>query len=67
MYVANVAGAMSLEALHGTVAPFDARVHKVRPHPWQMETAHQLLELLEGSSGLLRNDLDEDPQGKFEW
>jgi len=63
-YVANIAGALSLEALHGTAAPFDARVHKVRPHPRQMETARQLLDLLDGSE-LVRDDLDEDPQDAY--
>ena len=63
-YVANTVGALSLEALHGTAAPFDARVHRVRPHPRQIETASQLLDLLDGSE-FLRDDLDEDPQDAY--
>ena len=31
--LADVAGAMSLEALMGTNAAFDARIHALRPHP----------------------------------
>jgi urocanate hydratase len=62
--VANIAGALSLEALHGTAAPFDARVHSVRPHPRQINTAKQLLKLLEGSE-FLREDLGEDPQDAY--
>ena len=31
--VADIAGALSLEALHGTVWAFDARLHAARPHP----------------------------------
>jgi len=57
--VANIAGALSLEALHGTAAPFDARIHMVRPHPRQLETARQLLDLL-GGSEFLRDNLDQD-------
>jgi hypothetical protein len=31
--VADIAGAMTLEALKGTPAAFDARIHNARPHP----------------------------------
>jgi histidine ammonia-lyase len=31
--VADLLSAMSLEALQGSIKPFDARVHEVRPHP----------------------------------
>ena len=47
--LADVAGAMSLEALMGTPAAFDARIHEARPHPGQIAAAQHLLELLEGS------------------
>ena len=47
--LADLAGAMSLEALMGTPAAFDARIHKVRPHAGQMTAAMHLLRLLEGS------------------
>ncbi|HEX5829422.1 MAG TPA: histidine ammonia-lyase [Gemmatimonadaceae bacterium] len=43
--VADVAGAMSLEALRGTVAAFDARVAALRPHPGAALTAHNLRRL----------------------
>ncbi|HRK20572.1 MAG TPA: histidine ammonia-lyase [Fimbriimonadaceae bacterium] len=46
---ANVAGAMSLEALMGTPAAFDPRIHEGRPHPGQIEVAAQLCRLMEGS------------------
>ena len=48
--LADVAGSMSLEALNGTVMAFDERIHALRPHPRQMETAKRLRELLEGSN-----------------
>jgi len=43
------AAAMSLEALRGTPAPFDPRIHDVRPHPGQREAARSVLDLLAGS------------------
>src|SRR5512133_2051231 len=48
--VADIAGALSLEALHGTLWAFDARVHAVRPHPRQVENAAGMRQLLAGSS-----------------
>jgi histidine ammonia-lyase len=47
--VADVAGAMTLEALMGTPAAFDARLHDARPHPGQKAVADHLLFLLKGS------------------
>jgi len=47
--VADVAGAMSLEALKGTPAAFDTRIHDARPHSGQRAVAAHLLELLRGS------------------
>nr|WP_233104089.1 histidine ammonia-lyase [Haliangium ochraceum] len=44
--VADLAGAMSLEALQGTARAFDARVAGARPHPGQMAVAESLCELL---------------------
>jgi histidine ammonia-lyase len=43
---ADVSGAMSLEALKGTPAAFDARLHEARPHRGQVEVAAHLRELL---------------------
>ncbi len=47
---ADVAGAMSLDALRGTPAAFDPRVHRVRPHPGHDACAANLVRLLEGSA-----------------
>ena len=47
--LADLAGAMSLEALKGTPAAFDARIHRARPHAGQSAVAEHLLRLLEGS------------------
>ncbi len=47
--LADVAGAMSLEALMGTPAAFDPRIHAARPHAGQVAAAAHLLSLLAGS------------------
>ena len=44
--VADVAGAMSLEALKGSSRPFDERLHIARPHPGQAAVANNLRALL---------------------
>eukprot|EP00299_Pterocystis_sp_00344_P015056 c7501_g1_i1.p1 GENE.c7501_g1_i1~~c7501_g1_i1.p1 ORF type:complete len:541 (+),score=131.98 c7501_g1_i1:47-1669(+) len=45
---ANVVAAMSLEAMRGSVTAFNPRIHAVRPHFGQIQTAAQLRELLHG-------------------
>ncbi len=47
--LADLVGAMSLEALKGTPRAFDPRIHAVRPHPGQATSARNLMRLLEGS------------------
>jgi len=47
--LADIAGAMSLEAQMGTSVPFDARLQSARPHPGQRTVADNLLALLSGS------------------
>jgi histidine ammonia-lyase len=46
---ADVAVALSLDALRGSPAAFDARIAKVRPHPGHAETARNLERLNRGS------------------
>jgi histidine ammonia-lyase len=46
---ADVLGAMSLDALHGTDVAFDARIHDARPHAGQTQVAATLRKLLAGS------------------
>ena len=48
--VADIAGCLSLEALHGTPRAFDARIHAARPHPRQVECAAFLRQLIAGST-----------------
>jgi histidine ammonia-lyase len=46
---ADVAAALSTEALLGTTAAFDARAHAVRPHEGQQVSAANILSLMDGS------------------
>ncbi len=46
---ADIAGAMSLEALKGSGRPFEERVVATRPHPGALEAARNLRALLAGS------------------
>jgi histidine ammonia-lyase len=46
---ALVAGAMSTDACMGSDAPFDPRIHEIRRHPGQIESARVLRSLIEGS------------------
>ena len=47
--IADIAGALSLEALKGTARAFDPRVIAARPHPGQIAVASLLRDLLVGS------------------
>jgi histidine ammonia-lyase len=44
--VADIAGAMSLEASKGSSRPFDERLHRARPHPGQAVVAANMRKLL---------------------
>ncbi|MGH2444234.1 MAG: histidine ammonia-lyase [Chloroflexota bacterium] len=47
--VADIAGAMSLEAVRGTNRAFSAQVQALRPHPGQIAAADHLRRLTQGS------------------
>ncbi len=64
VFAANVAGALTLEALRGTPVAFDPRIHAVRPYPYQIATAELMRYLIEGSD-FLRSDQSEDPQDAY--
>jgi len=59
--LADVAGAMSLEALKGTPVAFDERIHAARPHAGQSAVATHLRSLLEGSE-IRQSHLQNDPR-----
>ena len=62
---ALVTGALTTDAARGSDAPFDARIHRLRRHRGQAETAEALRRLMEGSairaSHLVGDDRVQDP------
>jgi histidine ammonia-lyase len=44
------AGALSVDALKGSLSPFDARIHALRGQPGQIDVAQSLRAMLEGSA-----------------
>lgn len=48
-FLADLIGAIALDAYGGLTAPFDSSVHAVRPHPGQIESARRLRTILEES------------------
>jgi histidine ammonia-lyase len=59
--LADVAGAMTLEALRGTPVAFDERIHKARPHAGQLQVAAHLRSLLQDSE-IRKSHLTNDPR-----
>lgn len=53
---ADIAGCLSLEALHGTDLAYDARIHALRPFPRQIACAEYLRHLLAGSQFTRHHD-----------
>jgi len=49
LQTADILAAMSLEALQGSIKPFDERVHRVRPHSGQLQVARNIRDLLADS------------------
>jgi histidine ammonia-lyase len=47
---ADIAAALSIDALRGSIHPFDPRIHAARPHAGQRTSAANILALLAGSA-----------------
>ncbi|HXG39283.1 MAG TPA: histidine ammonia-lyase [Bacteroidota bacterium] len=47
--IADIAGALSVEALRGSDTPFDERIHKLRPYKGQTAVARNIRRLMKGS------------------
>ncbi len=47
---ADIAAALSIDALRGSVKPFDARIHDARPHAGQRTSAANIQRLVAGSA-----------------
>lgn len=54
---ADIIGAMSLEALTGTKAPFDPRLHDLRPYRGNKLVAQRLMKMLD-DSGIMQSHVD---------
>lgn len=52
--VADIAAALSFEAQNGVVDALDPRIHVIRPHKGQMDTARVVKHLVEGSKNTSR-------------
>ncbi|HYA66994.1 MAG TPA: histidine ammonia-lyase [Burkholderiaceae bacterium] len=65
MEAALVIGALSVDAARGSDGPFDPRIHRLRGHPGQIDTARYFRALLDGSairrSHLWGDDRLQDP------
>lgn len=48
--LSDVAAALSAEAMRGIINAYDERIHTIRPHKGQLDTAHNMRELLKGST-----------------
>lgn len=53
-YLADVIGALSLEAFDGRPEPFDPLLHHIRPHAGQLQTAERFNQFLDGSEMIRR-------------
>lgn len=49
-YHADLFGALSAEALEAVPLAYDHKIHDIRPHPGQIETAGNMRDILKGSS-----------------
>ncbi len=52
--LANMIGALSLDAFDGRIEPFDELVHNIRPQKGQMKVASEIKKLLNGSALISR-------------
>ena len=57
MKTADIAAALSIEALQGSLSPFDLRIADIRPHKGQRDTCENILALTIGSK-IIENHLN---------
>ncbi len=61
---AEIAAALSIEALEGVLDAFDPRINQLRPHSGQLQTAQNLTSLLTGSTQVLTSQQRADEAEK---
>lgn len=60
--IADLVAAMSIDAFTCVTSPFDERLHSIRPHQGQLDTAANIRSLLEGSVlAIMPKDTVQDP------
>jgi histidine ammonia-lyase len=61
--LADLAAAITLDALGGHKIPFDERIHQIKPHPGQIKTAQNICKAIHGRTieDLKINKLTQDP------
>lgn len=64
--VADLAGAMTVEALRGTETAFESEIHSVRPHPGQVFSAQRMQCLLLSGGGKSEIALSHENCGKVQ-
>ena len=58
IWMADLSGAMSIEALKGSRKAFDPLISASRPHPGEIKTARNLLKLMGKTSGIAESHLN---------
>ncbi|MEM7645993.1 MAG: histidine ammonia-lyase [Pseudomonadota bacterium] len=58
MWLADLSGAMTLEALKGTRSAFDPLISATRPHPGEAKTARNILKLMGETSPISESHID---------
>ncbi|MGZ3697689.1 MAG: histidine ammonia-lyase [Bdellovibrionota bacterium] len=64
--VADLAGAMTIEALRGTETAFEPEIHAVRPHPGQILVAERMRKILLSGGGKSRIARSHEDCGKVQ-
>ncbi|KYG61784.1 histidine ammonia-lyase [Bdellovibrio bacteriovorus] len=62
LWLADIAGAMSLEGLRGTRKAFDPLISATRPHPGEAKTARNLMKILGETSQISESHSINDPR-----
>lgn len=60
LWLADIAGAMTLEGMRGTRKAFDPLIAATRPHPGEGKTARNLMKILGEKSGISESHLTDD-------
>lgn len=58
MWLADLSGAMTLEALKGSRAAFDPLISATRPHPGEAKTARNMLKLMGATSSIAESHIN---------